>query len=58
MASICLGLNVLMFGTDKATSHYPFKGFILGMHSANERQRYNVTWSLIDYAYIQNDPCI
>ena len=30
---------------------------ILGMGSANERRRYNVTWSLIGWAHTQNDPC-
>ena len=30
---------------------------ILGIGSANERRRYNVTSSLIGWAYIQNDPC-
>ena len=36
----------------------PFPGSILGMRSANGRRRYNVTSSLIDWAYTQNDPCL
>ena len=31
-------------------------GIILGMGSANERRRYNVTSSLIGRAHTQNDP--
>ena len=33
-------------------------GIILGMDSADERQRYNVMLSLIGWAHTQNDPCI
>ena len=33
-----------------------WSGIILGMGSANERQRYNVTPSLISWAHTQNDP--
>ena len=33
-----------------------FPGIILGMGSANERQRYNVMASLIGYAHTQKDP--
>ena len=32
-------------------------GLILGMDSASQRRRYNVTSSLIGWAHIQNDPC-
>ena len=32
-------------------------GMILGMGSANENRRYNVTSVLIGWAHIQNDPC-
>ena len=32
-------------------------GIILGMSSANERRRYNVTPPLIGRAHTQNDPC-
>ena len=31
--------------------------FILWMHPANERRRYNVKSSLIGWAHSQNDPC-
>ena len=37
-------------------AHYA--GIILGTGSANERQRYNVTSSLIGWAPTQTDPCI
>ena len=33
-------------------------GIILGMGSANETWRYNVTSSLIGWAHTQNDPWI
>ena len=36
---------------------YDTAGIIMGIGSANERQRYNVTLSLIGSARIQNDPC-
>ena len=32
------------------------KGIVLGMSSANERRRYNVTTSLIGWAHTQDDP--
>ena len=32
-------------------------GIILGMHPANGRPHYNVTYSLIGWAHSQNDPC-
>ena len=31
-------------------------GIIMGMDSANERRRYNVTSSLIERAHTHNDP--
>ena len=31
---------------------------ILGMSSANEMMRYNVTHFLIDWSHTQNDPCL
>ena len=37
---------------------YTISGIILGMGPANERQCYNVTSSLIGWAYTQNDSCI
>ena len=37
------------------TMKYTYAGVILGMGSANERRRYNVTSSLIGWAHTQND---
>ena len=34
---------------------YSYPGIILGMGSANERRRYNVTSSLLGLAHTQND---
>ena len=34
-----------------------FAGITLGMGSSNERRRYNVIFSVIDWAHTQNDPC-
>ena len=42
----------LMFNIDDSVS----AGTILGMGSAYERRRYNVTSCLIRWAHIQNDP--
>ena len=36
----------------------PYHRNQLCMRSANERGRYNVTWSLFGWAHSQNDPCI
>ena len=36
---------------------YLSTGIILRMRPANERRRYNVTSSLIDWAHTQNDLC-
>ena len=38
--------------------YYTFSGIILGAGPANERRRYIVTSSLIDWAHTQNDPCL
>ena len=35
-----------------------FSGIIVGMGSANERRRYNVTSSLIGWAHTQNGPWV
>ena len=43
---------------ERKTKLCAYSGIILGMGSANERWRYNVTWSLIGWHHIHNDPCI
>ena len=38
--------------------YYTFSGIILGAGPANERRRYIVTSSLVDWAHTHNDPCL
>ena len=42
----------------RVQTHNRYQGIILGMCPANERQRYNVTPSLIGWVHSQNDPWI
>ena len=51
------GLLWLPYSVSEVTEYIWVKsGIILGMGSANERRRYNVTSSLIGWAHTQNDP--
>ena len=40
------------------TDYVSITGLILGLHPANERRRYKVTPSLIDWAQTDNQSCI
>ena len=48
-SSLVEAIDWCMFGTEAW-------GIILGMRSANERRRYNVMLSLIDWVHTQNEP--